>query len=248
MLDAPDAIILCGGAGLRLRPVVGNDPKSMAQIAGRPFLELLLEQLKQSGFRRVILAVGYRQDAIRSHFGDGAMGLTIVYSQESSPLGTAGALRNAAEFVRSDEVLAMNGDSYTEAPLGDLIGTHRSFNPDVSIVTSMADGRSDCGITLVNSDGFVTAFEEKTGKAEGAGVNAGIYVLSHRALYDIPAGREVSLEKEMFPRWLEQHFRIRAFRCETRCHDIGTPERFFSAQGLLKERAEIGTIGGTSQQ
>src|SRR5262245_4985053 len=113
MPSTPDAILLCGGAGLRLRSVIGNAPKGMADVAGRPFLELLLRQLRRHGFERAILAVGYQKHVIHSHFGGRAFGLHLAYSAESHPLGTGGALRNAAQLVRSESALIMNGDSYT---------------------------------------------------------------------------------------------------------------------------------------
>jgi mannose-1-phosphate guanylyltransferase len=215
----------------------------MAWVAGRPFLELLLEQLRRTGFSRVILAVGYGQDTIHSHFGDRALDLEVVYSPGSSPLGTGGALRNAAELVRSDDVVVMNGDSFTEAPLSELVYDHRESEADVSIMVSMANGRADCGIVLVDAESRVVAFEEKRNKAEGAYVNAGIYVFSPGALFDIPSGREVSLEKELFPRWLAQNFSIRAFTCDNPCLDIRTPERFCSAQALLNKAADERTAG-----
>ena len=88
MPSVPDAIVLCGGAGLRLRSVTGDAPKSLANIGGRPFLEILLSQLRRHGFQRVILAVGYQRDLIREHFGDGgAFGLAVNYSIE---VGAAG--------------------------------------------------------------------------------------------------------------------------------------------------------------
>src|SRR5262252_1483251 len=104
MPSTPDAIVLCGGAGLRLRSIISNAPKGMADIAGRPFLELLLRQLHRHGSRRVILAVGYGKNAIRSYFGDQAFGLHLVYSEEPSPLGTGGALRKAVDLVNADSI------------------------------------------------------------------------------------------------------------------------------------------------
>src|ERR1017187_4110469 len=117
MTSVPDAIVLCGGAGLRLRSVTGTAPKSMSSIDGRPFLELLLRQLRRYGFQRVILAVGYEREVIYSHFGETAFGLKLTYPAESSPLGTGGALRNALGAVESETALIMNGDSYTDVDL-----------------------------------------------------------------------------------------------------------------------------------
>jgi NDP-sugar pyrophosphorylase family protein len=229
----PDAILLCGGAGLRLRSVIGNAPKGMADVAGRPFLELLLGQLCRQGFERVILAVGYQKDAIHSHFGEQAFGLHLEYSAESSPLGTGGALRNAADLVRSESVLVMNGDSYTDADLGAFAAGHREARTDASVVVVAADGRGDCGSVLVDANGDLASFQEKQGPFHAPYVNAGIYLMSRQMLYEIPAGIEVSLERELLPLWLEQGKCIKGFVCPGRCIDIGTPERYRSAQDVL---------------
>src|SRR6266545_2288700 len=98
MHSVPDAIVLCGGVGTRLR-VVTDGPKAMVSVGGRPFLEFLLRQLRRSGVERVILAVGFQSNVIRNHFGEEAFGLHLVYSPEVTPLGTGGALRNAANLV-----------------------------------------------------------------------------------------------------------------------------------------------------
>jgi NDP-sugar pyrophosphorylase family protein len=102
MPSAPDAIPLCGGAGTRLRNIIGRAPKSLASIGGRPFIHLLL---RRHGFQPVILAVGYHRELIRSHMGDQAYGLAIEYSIESTPLAPWGALRNVVDFITSDSVL-----------------------------------------------------------------------------------------------------------------------------------------------
>ena len=233
MPSVPDAILLCGGAGLRLRSVIGNAPKGMAEVLGRPFLELLLRQLCRHGFEHAILAVGYQKDAILSHFGERAFGLQLAYSAESCPLGTGGALRKAADLVQSDSVLIMNGDSYTDTDLCEFVTGHRETRADTSVVVVPADGRGDCGSVLVEEDGRLASFEEKQGPFHAPYLNAGIYMMSRQMLYEIPVGREVSLEQELLPRWLRQGKYIRGFVCLGRCIDIGTPERFRSAQDIL---------------
>jgi NDP-sugar pyrophosphorylase family protein len=235
MRSVPDAIVLCGGAGLRLRSVVGNAPKGMADVAGRPFLETLFRQLHRHGFERVILAVGYQKDMIRSHFGDQTSGLCLIYSPESSPLGTGGALRNAADLVESESVLVMNGDSYADADIGKLVATHRDTRADVSVVVVPADGRADCGLVLVGRDGRVTRFEEKQSFVDDRYVNAGIYMMSRQLLFEIPSGVEVSLEREFLPRWLQQDKYINGFIFPGRCLDIGTPDRYLMAQEILAD-------------
>jgi len=233
MLNTPDALLLCGGAGLRLRSVIGNAPKGMAEVAGRPFLELLLRQLRRHGFERAILAVGYQKDLIQLHFDERAFGLHLAYSVESCPLGTGGALRNAADLIESDDVLIMNGDSYTDANLQALVVDHHQANADLSVVVVAAEGRDDCGSVLLDASGKLAGFAEKQSPFHSPHVNAGIYLMSRQMLYEIPSGLEVSLERELLPRWLRQGRDIRGFICSGRCIDIGTPERYRSAQDIL---------------
>jgi NDP-sugar pyrophosphorylase family protein len=234
MSRMPNAMLVCGGAGLRLRSVTGNVPKAMANIAGRPFLELLLKQLRRHGLQRAILAVGHKKDVIRSYFGERAFGLNLAYSAESSPLGTGGALRNAVDIVESDSVLVMNGDSYTDANLTEFVAAYRESKADASVLLVPADGRDDCGTVLVNERGKLVRFEEKQHSFHAPYVNAGVYMISRQMLYEIPRGLEISLEQELLPQWLKQGKDITGFVClDSRCIDIGTPERYRNAQDIL---------------
>ena len=228
----PDAIVLCGGAGLRLRSITGNNPKSMALIAGRPFLALLLNQLSRNGFERVILATGHRGEVIQEHFGQQAFGLELVYSLESFPLGTGGALRNAARLVQSDLVLVMNGDTYTKASLREYVTSHMASFAEVSLLIVRVDGRTDCGTVMLDANSRISAFLEKADSLNTSYVNAGIYILPRTLLDEIPY-RPTSLERELIPRWIQEARSIRGLICQSTCLDIGTPERYFSAQKLL---------------
>jgi NDP-sugar pyrophosphorylase family protein len=239
MPNAVDAILLCGGAGLRLRSVSGDAPKSLTNIGDRPFLELLLHQLRRHGFERAILAVGYRSDAIRSHFGDRALGLKLEYSTETTPLGTGGALRNALDFIHSNTALVMNGDSYTDADLTAFARDFRAAKADFSMVVVPVDGRKDVGLVAVDAGGKITGFKEKQSSVGSGVLNAGIYMTAKRVIGEIPPETQVSLEEELFPRWFAEGKYIRAFRYPGECIDIGTPERYRSAQESLAN-AEVG--------
>jgi len=233
MRNLPDALVLCGGAGTRLRSVTGETPKSLATVAGRPFLELLLRQLQRHGFSRVLMAVGYQREMIRTHFGAETMGLHLVYSEETSPLGTGGALRNAVHLLQTELVLVMNGDSYTDLDLDRFLAEHLARKADVSVAVVPADGRPDCGSVFADATGKLTGFAEK---AEGSGapfLNAGIYLLPKSLLLEIPAGLQVSLERELLPGWLNEGRSIRVFIVDGACVDIGTPERLQTAQQVL---------------
>lgn len=233
MPSVTDAIVLCGGAGTRLRSVTGEAPKSLAAIGDRPFLDILLNQLRRHGFKHVILAVGYQRDLIRSYFEGRAHDVSLEYSIESTPLGTGGALRNAADLVKSDSVLIMNGDSYTDADLSGFVAAHRKSHADLSVVVVPNDGRIDCGLVAVDHEGRVLGFKEKLSASGTQYVNAGIYVADKKLLYEMPPNQRVSLEEELFPRLLAEGKNVRTYHHSGPCVDIGTPERYLRAQEIL---------------
>jgi NDP-sugar pyrophosphorylase family protein len=240
MPEIPDVVILSGGFGLRLRGIIGEVPKPMAQIAGRPFLELLLKQLKRHGFRRVILSVGYKQEMIRAHFGEEAFGLQLVYSIETIPLGTGGALREAAHRIGTEAALVMNGDSYTDVDLTRLVREHAGNDADVTVVV-IPETRSDAGSVVLDRNGKVKAFAEKRHVPESRYLSAGVYALDRNFIAGIPAGSKISLEEQLFPQWLADGKSIEGFVYEGKCLDIGTPERYITAQQAL-ERVESETF------
>ena len=212
----------------------------MAQIAGRPFLELLLRQLKRHGFSRVILSVGYKQEVIRERFGEQAFGLELVYSIETSPLGTGGALREAANHIRTETALVMNGDSYTDVDLSRLVREHAVNDADVTVVL-ITETRSDAGSVVLDRNGKVKAFAEKRLVPESRYLSAGIYMLSKNIVAAIPGGSKISLEEQLFPQWIADGESIEGFVYEGQCLDIGTPERYKRAQDVL-EKVESGSI------
>ncbi len=244
MPKMPDAVVLCGGAGLRLRPVIGEAAKAMATVSGRPFLEVLFRQIARHGFNRAILAVGYQQDEIRSHFGTCVLGLHLVYSPEQQALGTGGALRNAADRIETDSVLVMNGDSYTDVDLGKFVEDYREAKADASVVLVPADGRVDCGFVSLDQAQAIVGFEEKQFPAAGCFVNSGIYLFSRSLIYEITADQEASLERDLLPLWLRQAKNVKGFIHQGSCVDIGTPERYREAQAVLANVEEGSPLSG----
>jgi len=239
MQTAIDAIVLCGGAGLRLRSITGDAPKSLASIGGRPFLEILFHQLRRHGFQRAILAVGFQSDVIRSHFGSRDDSLALDYSTETEPLGTGGALRKAADYLETDRALILNGDSYTDADLSAFADDACRANADLSILLVPVDGRVDCGLVSVDDNHRVLGFKEKQAALGTQYVNAGVYVATKRLLRGIQPGVRISLETSLFPQWLAESKHLRGFNHSGKCIDIGTPERFRDAQETLAN-AELG--------
>ncbi len=232
MLQIPDVVILAGGAGLRLKSVTGDVPKPMARIGNRPFLELLLLQLKRQGFIRVVLSVGNKQQMIEEHFGESAFGLRLSYSLEPFPLGTGGGLRQSVGQVATDNFLALNGDSYTDVGLYQLVQTHLNCKADVTMAV-IPGTRSDGGSVGFDRNGKVTTFAEKRAVQGASYLSAGIYMLKKSLVEGILPGLNISLEEQLFPEWLAGGKYIQAFISPAKCVDIGTPERYLQAQTLL---------------
>ena len=142
----------------------------------------------------------------------------------------------------------MNGDSYTDVDLTALVAFHHESKADVSIVVAPADGRGDCGNVVVDDKGAILGFKEKQSFSGSRYLNAGIYVVSRALLYEIPAGVQVSLEEELFPRWVAEGKSIKAYVFLGACVDIGTPDRYRDAQEILANvEAEADLVRGEGE-
>lgn len=232
-LSGVTALVLAGGLGTRLRPVVADRPKALAEVGGRPFLAYLLDQLAGTGIRRVVLCTGHLGEQIPRAFGDVYRGLRLVYSREASPLGTGGALRLALPLLRSDIVLVMNGDSYCGMALKRFWNRHRACGGAGSLVLTRVSETSRYGRVLCRG-GRVVRFEEKDGRGGPGWVNAGVYLLARRVMAAIPAGRAVSLEREVLPALVQQG--LCGYLSRGRFVDIGTPETYALARQLWRDR------------
>jgi D-glycero-alpha-D-manno-heptose 1-phosphate guanylyltransferase len=228
------AVLLVGGAGTRLRSVVASTPKPLASVGGQSFLELLVRQLRHQGIRRLIMCSGYLADQIENKFGDGSVwDLTIEYSKEELPLGTAGAVKLAQHHLaEASDFLVMNGDSFLEIDFGQLIQFHRERKGLVSVAVVPVEDAARYGTVRVDSCHRVVGFKEKTGAAGPGLINAGVYVFNRAILEHIPAG-PVSLERDVFPSVLDRG--IYALEQHGMFIDIGTPEDYARAQAICEQ-------------
>ncbi|WP_017301387.1 nucleotidyltransferase family protein [Nodosilinea nodulosa] len=234
-LSACTAVILVGGLGTRLRSVVSDRPKVLAEINGRPFLGYLLDQVAEAGLRHVVLCTGYRADQVRSLLGDRWQDLTLTYSQETTPLGTGGALRLALPQLRSSTILALNGDSYCGADLAAFWDFHRQKQTQATLLLTQVPDTQRFGRVQVDGGDRIVAFEEK-GNTTGPGwINAGLYLVSQSHLANIPADRPISLEKDIFPQWIDQG--LYGYRAKGKFIDIGTPETYRQAADFFEPAA-----------
>jgi D-glycero-alpha-D-manno-heptose 1-phosphate guanylyltransferase len=230
--DVP-IVLLVGGMGTRLRSVLPSTPKPLAFVGDTAFLELLVLQLRAQGMRRLVMCTGYLADQIEAHFGDGRKwNVEIEYSKETQPLGTAGAVKFAERYIgQAAEFLVMNGDSFLEMDLRQLLRFHREHSGLISMAVRRVPNAARYGTVRLDTLNRITGFAEKAGAEAPGIVNGGVYVFSRAVLQHIPEG-PASLEKEIFPRLLPQG--MYAAEQDGVFVDIGTPEDYARAQELCR--------------
>jgi mannose-1-phosphate guanylyltransferase len=237
------ALVLVGGEGTRLRPLTERLPKPALPLAGRPFISYMLDWLRGHGVDEVVLACGFEPAKLRAAIGDGDPGQRLRYLIEPERLGTGGAIRYA-EGVLADRFLALNGDLLCDLDLTALVGEHERSGAAATIALVRVRDATGYGLVRRDDDGWVTEFVEKPDPGEapaGGEINAGAYVLERSALERIPAGREVSIEREVFPSLIGEG--LRGVVLEGYWLDIGTPERLLQASWDILERRVETTVG-----
>lgn len=225
-----DVAVLCGGLGKRLREKIADRPKPLAEVGGRPFLDILVEYVAGFGFRRFILCAGYRADMIEEHYRE-RKDLEFVLSREEEPLGTGGALKHAGALIGSGDFLALNGDSICNMDMGRFLESHLQRNALASIALVAPDEGADYGAVTIDEDGKITGFSEKT--ESDAYINAGVYLFSKRILESIPEGNKYSLEEDLFPSVVGRE--VYGYVTGAKLIDIGTTERYERASDFIRE-------------
>lgn len=221
--DPPVAFVLAGGLGTRLRTVVGEVPKVLAPVGGRPFLAALLEDLGRAGIDRAVLCTGHKAEEVEAVLGDGAaLGIALAYSREPEPLGTGGAVRLALARHPTPTALVLNGDTYCAFEPGELVALHRARGAAATLVAVEVADPSRFGSLRLGRDDRVEAFVEK-GAAKGpAWINAGIYVFEAATLEAAgPAGARFSLETDLLAPLAGRG--LHALKTRGRFVDIGVP-------------------------
>jgi NDP-sugar pyrophosphorylase family protein len=224
--------ILAGGLGTRLRPAIGERPKVLAEIDGRPFVAHLLDQLEAAGFRDVVLCVGWHAEEVERALGSAHGPLRLRYSREPLPLGTAGALRLALPMLSGEQVLVMNGDSYCGADLAAAWRWHREQASEATLLLVEVEDTTRYGRVELSEDGTICRFVEKQ-QAGGTGwINAGIYFLAHSRIERIAEATALSLERDSFPAWVGHG--LFGLRTRARFLDIGTPRSYAAASAFFR--------------
>jgi len=225
------AILLVGGFGTRLMPLTKNTPKPMLTVAGIPVTEHQIAMAKAAGITEIVLATSYLSEIFTPYFGDGSKwGIKIKYAVEKEPLGTGGAIRNAAQLLTSNEsIVILNGDVLSSHDLAEQIRQHEAHDADVTLhLTQVEDARA-FGCVPTDDQGRVTAFLEKMDNPITNQINAGCYVFNPRVLSTIPLDTVVSVERETFPQLVASNAAVYGYVENAYWLDIGTPRALLKA-------------------
>ena len=220
-----------GGQGTRLRPLTYDIPKSLVPLRNRPFIGYMLDFLRGAGLDGAVLSLGYLPDPIQAYLCDkqDLVGFSVDYAVEDHALGTAGGIKNAEKYL-DDTLVVVNGDVLTGMDLSRAIQVHKASDALATIVLTSVEDPTAYGLVEVDHEMLVHRFIEKPAADEVTTnlVNAGVYVLEPEVLAMIPAGREVSIEREIFPE-LQESGRLRAHITSSYWRDIGTPRSYLAA-------------------
>jgi len=230
-------ILLVGGFGTRLKPLTDESPKPMLPVAGLPVTEHQILAAKKAGVHTLVLATSYLAEVFTPYFGDGSKwGMKILYAVEKEPLGTGGAIRNAAQLLGPDEpVVVFNGDVLSRHSIADQIKFHTENKADVTLhLIDVEDARA-FGCVPTDADGRVTAFLEKMDNPVTHSINAGCYVFSPEVIDQIPLGKVVSVERETFPALVASGRPIFGYHEQSYWLDVGTPAALFKGSRDLVE-------------
>jgi NDP-sugar pyrophosphorylase family protein len=236
------ALILAGGKGARLRPVALHTPKPIVPLANIPFLFFQIDHIKRAGITEIILSLSYQPRKITDIFGDGIKyGVTMRYTHEDLPRGTAGAFK-AAENLIDDTTVVFNGDVLTDADLLQLIGYHKEKQAEATILMARVMNPAGYGLIEADDEGRIVRFIEKPAEDDVTGdtINAGIYVLEPSVLQRISQEGPQSFEREIFPAMLQDGARCYAYLTRGYWQDIGSPQKYLEAHfGIIHGRMKL---------
>lgn len=223
-----EAVILAGGFGTRLSHVLGNVPKPMAPVYGKPFLCYVMDRLASAGIERVIMATGYKHESIESYFGNRYRNIDIIYSEEKEPLFTGGAILQAAYKTEGESFIVINGDTLFDIDLPAFVHFHQVEQSPVSIALRQVDDTGRYGAVETVST-RISSFREKENSAGAGVINGGIYAIRKKWLIAQNCPKKFSFEKELLQPLAPQGL-LSGMAFESYFIDIGIPEDYYRAQ------------------
>lgn len=237
------AVIMAGGKGSRLQPLTRRMPKPMVPLLDRPVMEYILELLERHGIRDVAVTLGYMPATIREYFGDGSgFGLRLRYIEEINPLGTAGGVKNAGDFL-DRTFLVISGDGLTDIDLRQAINAHQASGGLATLVLTRVACPRGYGVVVADDQGRIRRFVEKPQSwAEGQTylINTGIYILEPEVLRFIPSDRPYDFGRELFPDLLRLGVPLHSYEAKGYWSDIGTLQQYYQTQlDMIQGRVNV---------
>jgi mannose-1-phosphate guanylyltransferase len=229
------AVVLVGGEGTRLRPLTYITVKAMVPVLNKPFIEYIIRHLSHHNINEIILAIGYKPDRITEYFTDESqLGTKLVYSIETDPLGTAGAVKNAEPYI-DDTIFAMNGDIFTDLNFTDMLHFHKNRGAKVTIALTPVEDPTRFGVVETDSNQRITRFVEKPKREQVVCnmINAGAYVIETEILKRIPEGKRCMFEHDIFPSLIAKGEPVFGYPTDVYWIDMGTPEKYLQLNGDL---------------
>ena len=226
-------MILVGGQGTRLRPLTETIKKELLPLVDRPSLDHVLDHLVAHGIDRVVLSSSYLEDTFEPFLRARTSGPSITWITEREPLGTGGAIVHALPHVGDEPFLALNGDILTDLDLTAMVAFHRERAAAATIALHRVEDARPFGLVATAENARVLEFREKPEEPIPGQVNAGTYVLDPEALRRWPAGENVSIERDIFPRLIADGVAVLGFPSNAYWLDLGTPEKYLRAQADL---------------
>ena len=228
MTPLPDAIVLAGGFGTRLKDTVPGLPKCMSPVGGKPFLEYLMKYLRNNFVEKVVFSLGYLPEAFKEYFGEQYHNISLSYSIEDEPLGTGGALKKAFQHIRSGNVIVMNGDTLFDVDLHEMMQQHQQSGADITIALHHTQDAGRYGTVNLNRDGRIVSFSEKTpGQGQGW-INGGVYIIRQNYFDTLPLPVKFSLEHDVFERYVDTA-KMYGYTSNGYFIDIGIPADYHRA-------------------
>ena len=236
------AVIMAGGEGTRLRPLTSNQPKPMVPVMNKPVMEYIIELLKSHGVNEVIATLQFLPALVRNYFGDGSnLGVTISYSVEDTPLGTAGSVKKVESYL-DETFIVISGDALTDIDLTEAVSFHRSNKALATLILKKVENPREFGVVITDETGRVQRFVEKPNWSQvfSDTVNTGIYILEPEVLKYIPADKPFDFSKDLFPKLLKGKKRLFGFVAEGYWQDIGNLEQYLQVHhDILRGLAKI---------
>jgi D-glycero-alpha-D-manno-heptose 1-phosphate guanylyltransferase len=227
------AIVLVGGLGTRLAGMSEGLPKPMVPVAGRPFVEFVLDTLVQAGCPRIVLAVSHLRETISRHFGCEYRGIPLEYSVEETPMGTGGAIRDALPLTRADAALVLNGDTLFRVDIAGLAQCHSRSAADITLALRRVTDTARYGAVEADEEGRIRAFHEK-GRSGAGLVNGGVYVVNAEVVRArVTAAGPSSFERDVLEQGVGA-LHLLGIPSDGYFIDIGVPE------DLIRARSELG--------